>query len=249
MHFWPPTITAPNMASMQQSDSNAQDPKQCPSIVDSIETGFTILNHLSPILPRRYFGLRRGKSQTTTSRPAKKQRPTTTEHIISTERDVENVFPKFDLFTDMKVGHMVAMNTSNEDRESGIPFFLGKVAVQKNGSSTSGSIKIIWYWPKPTSQQDDPSMWTYRYRNCMKRKWIPSNEPLNWVDLETAIISWSPPLKTETSMVEKTVAPKEISILKAMTFHLLQHMENQSEAIDDEHLKSDRHVPEGNAIE
>ena len=83
----------------------------------------------------------------------------------------------------------------------------------------------------------------------MKRKGIPSNEPSNWVDLETTIISWSPPLRIETSTVDKVVAPKEISIPKAMTFHLLQHMANQSKAIDDEHLESDRHVPEQNALE
>ena len=50
-------------------------------------------------------------------------------------------------------------------------------------------------------------------------------------------------------MVEKAIASKEISIPKAMTFHLLQHMANQSEAIDDEHLESDRHVQEGNDLE
>ena len=64
-----------------------------------------------------------------------------------------------------------------------------------------------------------------------------------------AIISWNPPLKIETSVVEKAIAPKEISTPKVMTFHLLQHIANQSEAIDDEHLKSDRHVPKGNALE
>ena len=208
-----------------------------------------VLNHLPPILPRGYFGPRRAKPQTTASRPAKKPRPSTLEGSIATEKDLEDVFPEFDPFTDVKVGHMVAMNTSNEDREAGIPFFLGKVAVRKNVSSTSGSMKIIWYWPKLTSQQDDPGMWTYRYRNCMKRKWIPSNEPSNWVDLETAIISWSPPLRTETSAVDKAVASKEISIPKAMTFHLLQHMAKQSEVIDDEHLESDRHVPERNGLE
>ena len=83
----------------------------------------------------------------------------------------------------------------------------------------------------------------------MKQKWIPSNKPSNWVDLETTIISWSPPLKTETFVVEKTIVPKGISIPKAMTFHLLQHVANQSEAIDDEHLESDRHEPQGNALE
>ena len=69
------------------------------------------------------------------------------------------------------------------------------------------------------------------------------------MDLETAIISWSPPLRTETSAVDKAIAPKEISIPKAMTFHLLQHMGNQSEVIDDEHLESDRRVPEQHALE
>ena len=50
-------------------------------------------------------------------------------------------------------------------------------------------------------------------------------------------------------MVEKAVAPKEIFIPKAMAFHLLQHMANKSEAIDDEHLESDRYVPKGIALE
>ena len=245
MHFGPSAIIAPSMASMQQSDRNALDPKHCPSIVDSIETGSTILNHLPPIMPRGYFGPRWGKPQTTSSRPTKKA----TEASIATKKDLEDVFPEFDLFTDVKVGHMVAMNTSNEDREAGIPFFLGKVALRKNISSTSGSMKFIWYWPKPTSQQDDSGMWTYRYRNCMKQKWIPLNEPSNSVDLETAIISWNPPLKLETSAVDKAIAPKEISIPKAMTFHLLQHMANQSKAIHDDHLESHRHVPERNALE
>ena len=249
LHFWPPVLNSSNMASMQQSDSNAQDPEHCPSIVESVQTESTVLNHLPSILPRGYFGPRRGKPQTTASRPAKKPRPSTTEASIATEWDLEDVFPEFDPFTDVQVGHMVAMNTSNEDRESSIPFFLGKVALQKNVSSTSGSMKIIWYWPKPTSQQDDYGMWTYRYKNYMKQKWIPSNEPSNWVDLETTITSWRLPLRTKTSAIEKAIAPKEISIPKAMTFHLLQHMANQSKAIDDEHLKSDRHVPERNALE
>ena len=82
----------------------------------------------------------------------------------------------------------------------------------------------------------------------MKQKWIPSQEPSNWVDLETAIISWSP-FKTKTSGVEKAVAPKKISIPKAITFHLLQHMANQSATIDNEYLESDRHIREGNDLE
>ena len=81
----------------------------------------------------------------TTSRPAKKQRPSTMAHIISTKKELEDLFREFHLFTDVKAGHIVAMNTSIEDRESDIPFFLGKVAVKKNVSLTLGSMKIIWY--------------------------------------------------------------------------------------------------------
>ena len=50
-------------------------------------------------------------------------------------------------------------------------------------------------------------------------------------------------------MVEKVIVLKEISIPKAMTFHLLKHMANQFEVIDDEHLKSDKHVLKGNDLE
>ena len=103
------------------------------------------MNHLPPIMPRGYFGPRQGKPQTTTSRLAKKPRPSYTEASIATKRNLEDVFLEFDSFTDVKVGHMVAMNTSNEDRELGIPFFLGKIALRKNVSLTSGSMKIIWY--------------------------------------------------------------------------------------------------------
>ena len=52
----------------------------------------------------------------------------------------------------------MTMNSSREDRESGILFFLGRMLGMKNVSLTLGSMRIIWYWPKPTSQQDNLSM-------------------------------------------------------------------------------------------
>lgn len=60
----------------------------------------------------------------------------------------------------------------------------------------------------------------------MKRKWVPFHEKSNWVDLDNAIISWNPSPKNETCIVERTIVEKEISIPKAMTFHLLKHMAN-----------------------
>ena len=69
------------------------------------------------------------------------------------------------------------------------------------------------------------------------------------MDLDTAIISWNPLPKLETCIVEKAIVSKEISIPKAMIFHLLEHMANQSEAIDDAHLESDKHIVEMNDLE
>ena len=207
------------------------------------------MDYLPSILQRGYFGPRRGKPQNITSKPTKKQRPNIKEVLPSPNVDLDDPFPEFDPFKDVEVGQFVIMNSSSEDRESGIPFFLGRMLGMKNISLTSRSMRIIWNWPKPTSQQDNPGMWTYRYQNCMKQKWVPSNEPSNWVDLDTAIISWSPPSKLDTCIVEKAIVPKEISIPKAMTFHLLEHMINQSEAIDDAHLESDKHIVEMNDLE
>ena len=144
---------------------------------------------------------------------------------------------------------MVTMNTSNQDRESGIPFFLEKVAVRKNVSLTSESMKIIWYWPKPTSQQDELGMWTYRYRNCIETKMDSFERTIKLGGSGNGHHIMRSSSENKTSTLEKVVAPKEISIPKAMSFHLLQYMANQFEAIDDEHLESHRHVPEGNASE
>ena len=76
----------------------------------------------------------------------------------STNVDFDDPFLEFDLFKDVEVGQFVTMNSSSEDRESSVPFFLGRVPGMKNVSLTSESMRIIWYWPKPTSQQDNPGM-------------------------------------------------------------------------------------------
>ena len=71
----------------------------------------------------------------------------------------ENPFPEFDPFTDVQVGYFVAMNTSIEDREADIPFFLGKVIKQRGHSIKTKTMMVTWYWPKPTIMQDEPGMW------------------------------------------------------------------------------------------
>ena len=168
--FWPTTREVNAITSMDQHGSAVKEPQPLQLTARTLETGSTVLDHLLPILQRGYFGPRRGKPRNLTLKPTKKQRPNTTEVLPSPNIDLDDPFPEFDPFKDIQVGQFVTMNSSSEDRESDIPFFLGRVSEIKNVSPTSRFMRIIWYWPKPTSQQDNPGMWTYKYRNCMKQK-------------------------------------------------------------------------------
>ena len=153
---------------MERQGCASEGPQPLQSNASTLETGSTVLDHLPPILQKGYFGPRREKPQNETSKPTKEQRPNTEEVSPSPNVDLDDPFPEFDPFKDVEVGQFVTMNSSSEDREFDIPFFLGRVSGMKNVSLASGSMRIIWYWPKPTSQQDSPGMWTYRYRNCLK---------------------------------------------------------------------------------
>ena len=136
-----------------------------------------LLWNLPPLECREYFGPRRQKPHDNSSTPTKKQRTTPMELCTIKEATNENPFPEFDSLTDVQVGYYVAMNTSIEDREAGIPFFLGKVIKLKDHSIKTKTIMVTWYWPKPTIMQDESGMWIRRYQNCMHCKWKPSYEP------------------------------------------------------------------------
>ena len=86
-----------------------------------------LLHNLPPVECREYFGSRRQKPRDNSSKPTKKRRTTPMELCTIKEAANENPFPEFDPLTYVQVGYFVAMNTSIEDREVGIPFFLEKV--------------------------------------------------------------------------------------------------------------------------
>ena len=158
-------------------------------------------------------------------RPTKKQRTIPTELCTIKEATNENPFSEFDPFTNVQVRYFVAMNTSIEDREADIPFFLGKVIKLRDHSIKTKTMMITWYWPKPTIMQDEPGMWIRRYQNCMHRKWKPSYEPANWVNIDVTITLWeNQSKKSETCLVDGIGTEREISIPKAQGYHLIQHM-------------------------
>ena len=97
----------------------------------------------------------------------------------------ENPLPEFDSFTNVQIGYFVAMNTSIEDREADIPFFLGKVIKLRGHSIKTKTMMVTWYWPKPTIIQDELDMWIWRYEYCMHRKWEPSYELADgWMSMQ-----------------------------------------------------------------
>ena len=201
-----------------------------------------LLRNLPPLECREYFGLRRQKLRDNSSRPTKKQRTTPTELCTIKEATNENPFLEFDPLTDVQVGYFVAMNTSIEDREANIPFFLGKVIKLRCHSIKTKTMMVTWYWPKPTIMQDELGMWIRRYQNCMHHKWEPSYEPADWVNIDAAITSWGNlSKKSETCIVDGIGIEREISILKAQAYHLIQHMAQQMDAVDDEKLENDVH--------
>ena len=74
----------------------------------------------------------------------------------------------------------------------------------------------------------------------MHRKWEPSYELADWVDIDAIITSWKNlSKKSETYIVDGIGTEREISILKAQAYHLIQHMSQQMDAVDDEKLEND----------
>ena len=130
--FWPDTREVNDHASREQHGSALDGSQSLRSNASIVETRSIILDHLPPILQRGYFGPRCGKPHNTTSKPTKNQQPNSKEFSPSPNVDLDDPFPKFDPFKDVEVGQFVTMNSSTKDRESGIPFFLGRVSGMKN---------------------------------------------------------------------------------------------------------------------
>ena len=174
--FWPDGNTVPNEQVNNDKITTEYMESSTNGASSSRREAMNLLRNLPPVECREYLGLRRQKPCDTSLRPTKKQRTTPMELCTIEEAATENAFPEFDPFTDVKVGYFVAMNTSIEDREAGIPFFLGKVMKLRGQSIKTKTMMVTWYWPKPTIMQDEPGMWIRRYQNCMHHKWKPSYE-------------------------------------------------------------------------
>ena len=60
------------------------------------------------------------------------------------------------------------------------------------------------------------------------------------MDIDAAITSWeNQSMKSETCIIDSIGTERKISIPKAQTYHLIQHMAQQMDAVDDEKLEND----------
>jgi hypothetical protein len=86
-----------------------------------------------------------------------------------------------------------------------------------------------------------------RYWNCMEAQWEPSRERHDWVMKEATIFSWEDvPRKTRTGVVHgnevrvyDVTTEAEVQIPIAAKPHLLEYMDLQMEALDEERLRND----------
>ena len=95
------------------------------------------MNHLPAVQERGYFGPKRYKPRSKSSKPTRKQRHVRTAHITSLEETTSDLYRKLDLFNDIKIGHFVAMNSIIDVLILGIHFFLGNVKATINVSAES----------------------------------------------------------------------------------------------------------------
>ena len=143
--FWPEGNLVPNEEVKKDKISTEVVESSTNGSSSNSREAMDLLWNLPPLECREYFGLRRQKPHDNSLRPTKKQRTTPTELCTIKEAANENPFPEFDPLIDVQVGYFVAMNTSIEDREAGIPFFLGKVIKLRGHSIKTKTMMVTWY--------------------------------------------------------------------------------------------------------
>jgi hypothetical protein len=109
-------------------------------------------------------------------------------------------------------------------------------------------MKVIWYWPcLGIGMQTGSALNIARYGNCMEGTWEPSRERHGWVMKEATIFSWKDvPRRTRARVVHANevrvygvTTEAEVQIPVVAKPHLLEYMDLQMEALDEEHLRND----------
>jgi hypothetical protein len=199
---------------------------------------------------RGYFGPRRNRPTTIPGTRAPRRRATSTSPLTvgaGTSARGEDRFPAFNPETDIRVGHFVALSVEQEELRVGVPFYMEKVLEFWKGRWVE-KMKVIWYWPcLEIGMQTGSASNIVRYGSCMEAQWKPSREIHGWVMKEATIFSWEDvPRRTRAGVVYGNevqvygmTTEAEVQIPVATKPHLLQYMDLQMEALDEERLRND----------
>jgi hypothetical protein len=141
---------------------------------------------------RGYFGPCRSRPATIPSTRAPRRRATSTSPVTvgaRTNAGGEDHFPTFNLETDIRVGHFVALSVDQEELRAGVLFYVGKV-LEFGKERWAEKMKVIWYWPcLGIGMQIGSASNIARYGNCIEAQWEPSRERHGWVMKEATIFS------------------------------------------------------------
>ena len=199
---------------------------------------------------RGYFGPRRNRPTIVLGTKAPRGRATSANPLTdgaSTNKGGEDRFPALNPETDIRVGHFVALSVEQEELRAGIPFYVGKVLEFDKGRWRE-KMKVIWYWPcLRVGMQTWSASNIVRYGNCMEAQWEPSRERYNWIMKEVTIFSWEDVLRKGKArvlhgnevQVYGVTTEAEIQILVAAKPYLLEYMDLQMGALDEERLQND----------
>jgi hypothetical protein len=120
---------------------------------------------------RGYFGPCRSRPATIPSTRAPRRRATSASLLTvgaGTNAGGEDRFPAFNLETDIRVGHFVALSVEQEELRAGVSFYVGKVLEFGKGRWVE-KMKVIWYWPcLGIGMQTRATSNITRYGNCME---------------------------------------------------------------------------------
>jgi hypothetical protein len=131
--------------------------------------------------------------------------------------------PHMDVQTDM----FVAMETCDDDRAKGIPFFVAKVINMNRQACSDGTVLVLWYQPKmPIGLQDDVGKFNKRYMNCIERGWELSRENHDFVPIQSIFTAWKNTVGIKNlCLVQCVRTEKDLKIPDEQKYHLYHHLE------------------------
>jgi hypothetical protein len=196
---------------------------------------------------RGYFGPCRSKPSTVAVPRAPRRRASSAaqQTVGATYKGRgEDWFPPFNPENDIRVGQFVALTVEQEELHVGVPFYVEKV-LEFGQRKWAEKMKVVWYWPSMRAGVQTRSRCSRTwYANYTEVSWEPSLKRHGWVVKEATIFFWEDvPARTKSGLIHENniwvhgvVTETRIKILAHAKPHLVEYIELQMEAMDDEQL-------------